>query len=199
MKDPKSMEASAEAELSGMRGMSNTSLIAIVVVIIVVVGGLALFRDKIFGSSSKSASSSTAKFSGYQSVFLTNGQVYFGKVSEAESEWVTVKDIYYLQVVQAPIQGSKEQQTQAQPQISLVKLGNELHGPLDEMKISQKQILFIEDMKDSSQVMQAIKNYQKNPTPAPAAQGGTGTQTPPATTGGTTNNTNSNQTQQQGQ
>lgn len=104
-----------------------------------------------------------------QAIFLTNGQVYFGEISGTNSKWITVKDIYYLQV-QQPIQPAKEGE---QPQISLVKLGNELHGPKDEMKINRDHILFYEDMKDDAKVNQAIADFIKNgganASPAPAA------------------------------
>src|SRR3989344_4528142 len=33
----------------------------------------------------------------YQAVFLTNGQVYFGKLSDVNSAYVSLQDIYYLQ------------------------------------------------------------------------------------------------------
>ncbi|MEK7162114.1 MAG: hypothetical protein AAB729_05510, partial [Patescibacteria group bacterium] len=131
--------------------------------------------DKLMGKSTKEAAKTVSiKSSAYNAVFLTNGQVYFGKMSEASDGYTTLKDIYYLQVVQQPgLQGSgqTEQQQQAQSQISLVKLGNELHGPVDEMKISKSQILFYESMKEDSQVVQAINNYKANPqgTAAPAA------------------------------
>lgn len=107
----------------------------------------------------------------YQAVFLANGQVYFGKLSEPNSQYVTLKDIYYLQVVQQQLQGQQySQQTGQSPQVSLVKLGNELHGPEDEMKISRTQILFYEELKPDSQVVKAIKDYQsktKIPSPQP--------------------------------
>ena len=95
-------------------------------------------------------------------------------MSEASDGYTTLKDIYYLQVVQQPgLQGSgqTEQQQQAQSQISLVKLGNELHGPVDEMKISRAKFCSDESMKEDSQVVQAINNYKANPqgTAAPAA------------------------------
>lgn len=148
-------------------------ILAVIVVVLLVVG--VLFRDKLMGSPAKDATKTVnTKASAYSAVFLTNGQVYFGKMSDAGSDYTTMKDIYYLQVVQQPgLQGSgqTEQQQQAQSQISLVKLGNELHGPVDEMKISKTQILFYESMKEDSQVVQAINNYKANPqgTPAPAA------------------------------
>jgi hypothetical protein len=93
-----------------------------------------------------------------------------------DSDYLTASDIYYLQVVQPPLQGSGQDaaaaqaQAAAQPQISLVKLGNELHGPEDEMHISRAQVLFYENLKEDGSVVKAIRSYQQNPsgTPAPA-------------------------------
>lgn len=106
-----------------------------------------------------------------QSVFLTNGQVYFGHVTRETSKVIALEDIYYLQVQQS-LQPPNTKET-PQPQISLVKLGNELHGPKDHMDINRDQVLFIEDMKDDSKVNQAIAEYIKNGSqpvaPSPAA------------------------------
>ncbi len=144
-------------------------ILAVVVVVLVVLG--VLFRDKLFGGA-KEKGAAAPQASGYQAMFLTNGQVYFGKLGATSGNFLTMKDIYYLQVVQPPLQGQQQAgqpaPAQQQPQISLVKLGNELHGPVDEMKISQAQVLFYEDLKEDGQVVQAIKNYKANPTGAPA-------------------------------
>jgi hypothetical protein len=144
-------------------------VLAIVVVVLIVLA--VLFRDK--WSNTAGGSMKTTDF---QAVFLTNGQVYFGKISDARDSYVTLKDIFYLQVQNPPIQGSQQQQTQAQPQLSLVKLGNELHGPVDEMHINRDQILFYEDMKADGKVAQAIKEYKANPNAGNQSQA-----TPPAT------------------
>lgn len=93
----------------------------------------------------------------YQAVFLDNGQVYFGNLDNINSPYVTLTDIYYLQVQQDAIQEG-ENSAAADPQISLAKLGNELHGPEDVMYISRDKILFWENMKDDSDVVEAIKN-----------------------------------------
>jgi hypothetical protein len=145
-------------------------ILAVIVVVLAVLG--LVFRGQIFGKKTGSMGSGSAKTANYQAVFLTNGQVYFGKISNPEGEYVNLKDIYYLQVgpQQGSTQGGTDQPAQQPGQtISLVKLGNELHGPEDEMHINRAQILFYEDLKESGQVVAAIlqdKAAQANPTPA---------------------------------
>jgi len=90
----------------------------------------------------------------YQAVFLTNNQVYFGKLAKQNSQYPVLTDIYYLRVTQ-PLQPS-----QPNPNISLIKLGDELHGPADKMEINRDQILFVEDLKPDSQVVRAIRDYR---------------------------------------
>lgn len=98
----------------------------------------------------------------WQAVFLTNGQVYFGKVVKENSKSVILRDIYYLQVTQ-PLQTSgDQQQAPVQNELSLVKLGNELHGPKDEMRINGAHVLFVEDLKADSRVVEAITNYKNS-------------------------------------
>lgn len=104
----------------------------------------------------------------YQAIFLTNGQVYFGKIAKETNNYLVLREIYYLQVTQPPLQGSADQRQQQstqkqEPQISLVKLGNELHGPEDEMFISRSQLLFYENLKENGQVVKAIRDYKINP------------------------------------
>mgnify|MGYP001599534607 CR=1 FL=1 len=97
----------------------------------------------------------------YQAVFLTNGQVYFGMASNLNSNYLTLRDVYYLQVSQVlqPVQGKK--QPEPQQTLTLAKLGTvELHKPKDEMKINRDHVLFVEDLEDDSQVVQAIERYK---------------------------------------
>ena len=97
----------------------------------------------------------------YQAVFLDNNQVYFGKVSSLSSSFINLKDVFYLQVNEQ-IQPLKKGQ-EPQPQFVLVKLGlREIHSPTDAMKINRDHILFIEDLKPDSQVVQGIKQFNAN-------------------------------------
>ena len=100
--------------------------------------------------------------SDYQAVFLSNGQVYFGKLSGESSNTPVLKDIYYLQVQQQVQPADNADKASQTPQVQLVKLGNEIHGPLDEMRFNRDTLLFVEDLKSDGKVVTAIRNYQKN-------------------------------------
>lgn len=97
----------------------------------------------------------------WQAAFLTNGQVYFGQVKKQNRVELVLNDVYYLQVTR-PLQQTAEGEQQANPQgeLSLVKLGNELHGPTDSMVINREHVLFVEDLKSDSNVVTAINNYK---------------------------------------
>jgi hypothetical protein len=160
------------------RGKSSVMPWAILlVVILAILIGAVMFRDRIMPKNSSNSNNPAAKAgtpSGYQSVFLVNGQVYFGKLSGTNEQYMTLEDVYYLQVVQPTLQGSQQQGQQAaaadQSQLTLRKLGrDELHGPVDTMKINRDQVLFYEDINEEGEVMKAIRKDQANP-PAPAAQ-----------------------------
>jgi hypothetical protein len=145
---------------------SSKPWIVLGVVVVLLVIAAVLFRDKLTGGKAGEVKGITNSSQKYQAVFLTNGQVYFGKIEKIDSEWLTVKEIYYLQVLQPPLQGQAQPDQagqQAQPQISLVKLGNELHGPEDMMNIAKSQVLFWEDLKNDGQVAKAISDYKANP------------------------------------
>ncbi len=98
------------------------------------------------------------KSSGYQAVFLTNNQVYFGHLENPESRTPVLKDVYYLQSNQ---QQNPQSGSSTQASLSLVKLGNEIHGPEDAMALKADQILFWENLKDNGKVVQAIKQNQQ--------------------------------------
>lgn len=99
----------------------------------------------------------TVKSSEYQALFLTNGQVYFGHLSHTSGEYVKLTDIYYLQVQQTVQPGSTA--TNQQQQVSLAKLGSELHGPEDQMYVAKNQVLFFENLKKDGKVTAAITAY----------------------------------------
>lgn len=87
----------------------------------------------------------------WQAVFLGGGQVYFGKLVDLNSDYVTLSDVYYL----------KETSDLQQSNLNLVKLGGELHGPEDVMYIHKASISYWENMKESSRVVQSIQDSKQ--------------------------------------
>jgi hypothetical protein len=98
----------------------------------------------------------------YQAVFFTNGQVYFGKLSVLNDEYMKLNDIYYLQTQSADAEETNPQQTSSDDSnVQLIKLGDEIHGPEDEMILSKEQVLFYENLKTDGKVANSIQEYQK--------------------------------------
>ncbi len=179
--------------------MSFLMLIATGVLALGVVGLL------IFGTPDRNNIQAEAVKTGqYQAVFLNGGQVYFGKIFHFSNDVIGLKDIFYLRVNQQVQPGQAEQQNANN--ISLAKLGSELHGPEDAMYINIDEVQFWENLKDDGQVVKAITTYKADPEAAnqqqqnqPAqettetpASNNTNTNTPP-TNGSNTQNNPTNQ------
>ncbi len=144
--------------------MNKAKWAIIILLAIVIVGAAGWF----LGGAKLNVRGKVAGADTYQAVFLTNGQVYFGKLSDA-GDWIKLTDIYYLQVTQNLQQASTDANKTptttgtapaSQNNIQLVKLGSELHGPEDAMNIERDKVLFWENMKDDSKVVSAIHQYK---------------------------------------
>ena len=147
--------------------MKRLGLTAVLVVVIVLLLGGIIFSYSRNGGTAFSTGAtikdSGTNISDYSAVFLTNGQVYFGQLKGLTDQEVDLTDIYYLQVNQASqLENPKDKAAAApSPDIQLIKLGSELHGPNDKMRISRGQVLFTESLKNDSKVVSAIKNNPK--------------------------------------
>ncbi len=92
-----------------------------------------------------------------QAVFLNNGQVYFGNIDALNDDYVKLNNIYYLRVNQ-----QVQPDQQANPNdVSLAKLGCELHGPQDQMIINRSEVTFWENLKGDGQVAKAVEEFVK--------------------------------------
>lgn len=136
------------------------AIVSLVVLLALVIGGLFIWKSQ--GDSGKLPA---VNKDGYQAVFLTNGQVYFGNLTGIGGEYAELTNIYYLQVQSQPQtsgdQAAASQVNDTNSQVSLTKLGSELHGPTDKMNIAKDQILFWEDLKNDSSVVKAITEHKK--------------------------------------
>lgn len=137
-----------------MKKYLHPGYIIIIILLLIIISGAWYF---VFGGNNRTSSTTDVK--NYSAVFLVNGQVYFGKLGKSSSDYTVLTDIYYLQVNEQ-IQPATKQTDQTK--ISLVKLGDEIHGPKDQMKINKAQILFIEDLKEDGQVAKTIKTYKES-------------------------------------
>lgn len=93
--------------------------------------------------------------SGLYGVFLSNGQVYFGTIAKEDAASLLLKDIYYIETKTGAAS------TQAPSDVSLIRLGSELHGPENWMEVNREHILFIEKLRPDGKVAKAIDDYGK--------------------------------------
>lgn len=154
--------------------MSKLGLGVILVLFIAVVGGGWYARDRGVWPLGPSKDQWTG-------VFLTNGQAYFGHFYSAPGEYATLDEVYY--VLQTQLQ-SQDPNVPSSTQLSLQRLGGEIHGPTQRMRIAKTQILFTEDLRADSPLVQAIAQARAQGTqsPAPAPQAPAPTSTPAAAT-----------------
>ncbi len=150
---PTSQPVSAPSAPRRNRGLIIKGLLIVVIIGVLVAGGVMAWRMK-HGTTPLIGVNQDQ----YQALFLTNGQVYFGKLNSAGSQTIKISDIYYLQV-QEKVQPAEGEQKEGDT--SLVKLGEELHGPEDQMFIERHQVIFWENLKADGKVAQAIAEHQK--------------------------------------
>ena len=134
------MAESGTKKRSGL-GPWQDKLILIALIIVIAAGSVYFFYAR------QGLSSDT-----YQAVFLTSGQVYFGKITKMNEHWVNLEDVYYLQR-RVPIDNPNQIPTD----LNLVRLGSEIHGPENRMQINREHVLFIEQLSPNSQILGAIR------------------------------------------
>ena len=132
-------------------------LVGLLVVALLLAAAVVLWqqRSRVFGADVSLRIDEGA----YQAVVLVTNQAYFGKLTVAGDSYV-LNDVFYIN---QPDPNGRGQ---------LVKRGSELHGPRDPMIIPARSVLFIENMRDDSEVVagiKAIKSGQGGPVPAPPA------------------------------
>jgi hypothetical protein len=87
----------------------------------------------------------------YQAVLLDTGLVYYGKVSGLDTDYPTLRDVYY-------VQQSTDPQTK-QVNSVLIRRGNEWHGPSMTV-LNARHIVLVEPVGPNSKVAQLIATEQ---------------------------------------
>lgn len=127
------------------------------VVLILLIAGVVLLRTTLFRGPS---GVDVIDHAAYQSVLLSNGATMFGKLQPQGDDWFVMTDVYYLVTTDS-----------GTPQ--LVKRGTEAQGPREPLIIPRSQIIYIENMREDSDIVTLIKRFKSGQLPA--------TSIPPAT------------------
>jgi len=143
--------------VSALRRIFVMLLVLIALIVLVLIVRTQLFRAGI-GTLFDPGASEVIDRNAYQAVFLTGGQVYFGRLQQQGSQYFVLYDVFYLSV---PTDST------AQPQ--LIKRGSELQAPVDPMIIPAAQILYIENLRPDGQVATAIRKFKAGEIPSATA------------------------------
>jgi hypothetical protein len=138
--------------VSALRRIFVMLAVLIALIVLVLVVRTQLFRAGIATLFAPSAAEVIDR-NAYQAVFLTNGATYFGKLEPQGDNWFLLSDVFYLSV-------SDQSGTQ------LIKRGSEAQGPKEPMIISREQVLFIENLKDDSDIVALIKKFRSGQLPS---------------------------------
>ncbi len=130
--------------------MLNKKLLGILVAVIVVLVLVGVWVGvKLTGNGADEPSE-------YSAVYLSSGDIYFGKLSWFP--WPKIKNVWYIQ---------RGVDAQNQPQLGLAPFTSVFWGPVDEVSLNPKEILFWTRLRESSQLVQAFRNPQAvQPPPA---------------------------------
>ncbi|TME59767.1 MAG: hypothetical protein E6I51_11460 [Chloroflexi bacterium] len=145
------MKDSIVIPVAALRRIFVMLLVLIALILVVLVVRTQLFRAGISTLFAPSAAELIDR-NLYQAVFLANGSTYFGKLQEQGSDWFVLTDVFYISV-------SDQSGTQ------LIKRGTEPQGPKEPMIISRQQVLFIENMRDDSDIVTLIKKFKSGQLP----------------------------------
>lgn len=97
----------------------------------------------------------------YQAVFLTDGQIYYGKLTVLNDRQYKLTNVFYILSQNENKTANADGETaETQNNAQLIKMGNELHGPEDAMMINRDHVLFYENLKPDGKVTQTINQYK---------------------------------------
>lgn len=129
--------------------LSLTLKIVVLVFFVLLLGSYFIFfRNK---------NSNNLNSADWYAVRLTNGETYFGRMSDTKIDPLVLNNVYYNYD-----QKKSDLSTLGEDKnLRLVKRGQETHGPTGSMMIFKSQVAYIEALKSDSKVLSAILNYEK--------------------------------------
>ena len=133
--------------------MWNKTYNILLLVILAVVAAIVIWWGLVTAGVLSTGDFPTPDSTRWQAVFLTNDQVYFGRLENLDRSYIRLTHVYYLRAAEdlQKISGGQNQN------LNLVKLGGELHGPEDAIYIPKDKVQFWENLVPTSQVVKAIE------------------------------------------
>lgn len=122
---------------------TNRTIVVVGIVVIIVLIGLGIW----IGVSFISSSSNPSAASPYSAVFLTTGDIYYGKLSWFPNPHIT--DAWVLQQVKG---------ANGQTQLGVVPFTSSFWGPVNEIDLNPNDIVFWTRLRNDSQLAQALAN-----------------------------------------
>ncbi|MBD3363155.1 hypothetical protein GF362_05525 [Candidatus Dojkabacteria bacterium] len=182
--NPPAQENQASSGKKKLNSKFLTLVLVLVVIVSGVAGGLMYYQNMDKGKTPDVlGATSEVDSNAWSSVFLINGQVYFGKiVAKTEAELV-LDDVYFLRVIQNPVQATQAQalaegeegeegeevppttqqqvQQQYSPELTIVSRDRTLHNPTGKMTFNMQNVLFVEQLSPESKVIEAINTLKQ--------------------------------------
>ena len=140
---------------------TRVGIIAAVVCVVILLIGIiaALYANN---NNTKDTENQFVYGNKLQAVFLNTGQVYFGNIKTLNNNFLTLTNIFYLQTNSSGSSTSATSSTSSSNNVSLVKLGCELHQPYDQMVINRSSVTFWENLESSGQVAKAVSTWNSS-------------------------------------
>lgn len=138
------------------RGSSKKMFVFMTLIFVIILACVGFFGYTMMPKG-VDASIATIDTKKYQSVTLSNGDVYFGKLTVLNADYLRLSEAYYLKVqnVSGEVSGTGDQN------FSLEKLSSITYGPEDEMTIPRRQIAHFENLSGNSKVGQLMQQNAK--------------------------------------
>ncbi len=127
-------------------------------IVVIIIIALAVWAGFVIASI-QSRSMNPSAPSAYSAVYLTSGDVYFGRLSWFPSPHMT--DVWFLE---------RNQGQGGETQLAIAPMKSVFWGPVDEINLNPQEILFWTRLENGSQVVQSIESQ----TSAAQAQNGMG-------------------------
>lgn len=132
-------------------------IVGAVLAVLLLVAGVFLFKQ----TTSIASEIDSNRFQFIKLQNTIDGPEYFGKLSVINDDYYRLTDVFYLKRKTSDTNANNEESVEDvdASDFELIKLGNELHGPDDEMIIPRQNVLYFENLKSDGTVSKTIATY----------------------------------------